>query len=62
VLRRIAAEAPRWLAPGGHLLVETSELQAPQMTEVVGGAGMIPRIISSEELNAHIVVGTRPAR
>jgi hypothetical protein len=37
-------------------------LQAPQMTEVVGGAGMIPRIISSEELNAHIVVGTRPAR
>jgi release factor glutamine methyltransferase len=62
VLRRIAAEAPQWLAPGGHLLVETSELQAPQMTEVVGGAGMIPRIISSEELNAHIVVGTRSAR
>jgi release factor glutamine methyltransferase len=62
VLRRIAAEAPRWLAPGGHLLVETSELQAPQMTEVVDGAGMIPRIVSSEELNAHIVVGTRPAR
>jgi release factor glutamine methyltransferase len=62
VLRRIAAEAPRWLAPGGHLLVETSELHAPQMTEVVAGAGMTPRIISSEELNAHIVVGTRPAR
>ena len=62
VLRRIAAEAPQWLAPGGHLLVETSEVQAPQMTEVVGGAGMFPRIISSEELNAHIVVGTRSAR
>ena len=62
VLRRIAAEAPPWLARGGHLLVETSELQAPQMTKVVGGAGMIPLIISSEELNARIVVGTRPAR
>jgi len=37
-------------------------LQAPQMTKVVGGAGMIPLTISSEELNAHIVVGTRPAR
>jgi release factor glutamine methyltransferase len=62
VLRRIAAEAPRWLARGGHLLVETSELQAPQMTKVVGGAGMIPLTSSSEELNAHIVVGTRPTR
>ena len=32
------------------------------MTKVVGGAGMIPLTISSEELNAHIVVGTRPTR
>src|SRR5215467_6428930 len=29
VLRRVAAAAPRWLAPGGHLLTETSERQAP---------------------------------
>ena len=35
VLRRVAAAAPLWLAPGGHLLVETSERQAPQTVEAV---------------------------
>ena len=29
VLRRVVAGAPQWLAPGGHLLIETSERQAP---------------------------------
>jgi len=29
LFRRVAAEAPRWLAPGGHLLIETSDRQAP---------------------------------
>ena len=29
VLRRVAAEAPEWLAPGGHLLIEISERQVP---------------------------------
>ena len=29
ILRRVAAEAPRWLAPGGSLLSETSQRQAP---------------------------------
>ncbi len=33
VLRRVTAEAPRWLAPGGCLLVETSERQAPAAVE-----------------------------
>src|SRR6185437_11666379 len=31
ILRRVAACAPAWLAPGGLLLVETSERQAPAM-------------------------------
>ena len=30
LLRRVTAAAPPWLAPGGHLLVETSERQAPR--------------------------------
>ena len=29
VLRRVAAGAPDWLAPGGHLLIETSERRPP---------------------------------
>src|SRR5215472_14544112 len=44
VLRRAAAEAPRWLAPGGVLLVETSDPQAPRMTRVMTAAGLTGRV------------------
>ena len=60
VLRRVAAGAPHWLAPGGHLLVETSERQAPRAAEAVGRDGLIPRIARSARLNATVVIGTRP--
>ena len=60
VLRRVAAAAPPWLAPGGHLLVETSERQAPQTVESFARNGLIPRVASSDELNATVVIGTRP--
>jgi release factor glutamine methyltransferase len=62
VLRQIVAEAPRWLAPGGHVLVETSELQAPQTADAVERVGLASRITSSDELNAHVVLGTRFVR
>ena len=61
ILRRVAGAAPQWLAPGGHLLSETSERQAPRLTEAVVSAGLIPRVARSEELNATVVVATRPA-
>lgn len=61
VLRRVAAAAPLWLAPGGHLLVETSQRQAPLAVEVIARGGLIPRVASSDELNATVVIGTRPA-
>ncbi len=61
VLRRVAAAAPHWLAPGGHLLTETSERQAPLAVETMAGSGLIPRIASSGELNATVVIGARPA-
>ena len=60
VLRRVIATAPVWLAPGGHLLVETSERQAPQTVETVARSGLIPHVASSDELNATVVIGTRP--
>jgi release factor glutamine methyltransferase len=60
VLRRVAAGGPHWLAPGGHLLVETSERQAPRAVEAVGRDGLIPRIARSVRLNATVVIGTRP--
>ncbi|WP_326612787.1 putative protein N(5)-glutamine methyltransferase [Streptomyces scopuliridis] len=61
VLRRVTAEAPRWLAPGGSLLVETSERQAARAVETVAGSGLIPRVARSDELYATVVVGTMPA-
>jgi release factor glutamine methyltransferase len=60
VLRKVSAAAPLWLAPGGHLLVETSERQAPQAVETFARDGLIPRVASNEELNATVVIGTRP--
>jgi release factor glutamine methyltransferase len=60
VLRRVTAEAPLWLAPGGHLLVETSERQAPLAVEIFTRDGLTPRVATSEELNATVVIGTRP--
>ena len=52
VLRRVAAVAPRWLAPGGHLLVETSEAQAAAAVDAfdrgrAGGAGRRGRGVGS---------------
>jgi release factor glutamine methyltransferase len=61
ILRRVIAEAPQWLTPGGHLLVETSQHQAPQTADIIAHAGLIPQVISSEEHNATVVIGTRPA-
>ncbi|MFJ8667456.1 putative protein N(5)-glutamine methyltransferase [Streptomyces sp. NPDC093600] len=61
VLRRVAAEAADWLAPGGHLLVETSERQAARAVETVSGHGLTPRVVTSEEWYATVLIATRPA-
>ncbi|UGY91190.1 putative protein N(5)-glutamine methyltransferase [Streptomyces gobiensis] len=61
VQRRVTAAASRWLAPGGHLLIETSERQAPQTVALFTRNGLIPQLSSSDELDATIVIGTRPA-
>jgi release factor glutamine methyltransferase len=61
VLRRVVAAAPRWLAPGGHLLVETSDRQVEAALDIVGRAELAARVAYSDELEATVVVGTRPA-
>ncbi|MER6237742.1 putative protein N(5)-glutamine methyltransferase [Streptomyces clavifer] len=60
VLRRVVAAAPEWLAPGGRLLVETSERQAARAARTVGDSGLVARVVVSEELYATVVIGTRP--
>lgn len=59
VLRRVAAEAPRWLVSGGRLLVETSERQAPLMADAMAHAGLSSHL-HSDEMGASVVTGTCP--
>jgi release factor glutamine methyltransferase len=60
LLRRVAAEAPRWLAPGGHLFVETSERQAEAAGTAFTAGGLVARVISDEDLAATVITGQRP--
>jgi release factor glutamine methyltransferase len=60
VLRRVAEAAPRWLAPGGRLLVETSERQSPRAVEIAAAAGLVPRVVVSERLDATAIVAVNP--
>jgi len=60
LLRRVAAEASEWLAPGGQLLVETSERQAAKAARIFAGRGLLPTVASCAELGATVVIGSRP--
>ncbi|MEU6217462.1 putative protein N(5)-glutamine methyltransferase [Streptomyces sp. NPDC047022] len=60
VLRRVTAEASGWLAPGGLLLVETSERQVAAAREAFLRGGLDVRLAVSAELGANVLIGTRP--
>jgi release factor glutamine methyltransferase len=59
VVQRIIAEARHWLAPDGHLLVETSRSQASAVVATLESHEMAGRIITSDELDATAVIGWR---
>jgi release factor glutamine methyltransferase len=61
VLRRVCAQAPGWLAPGGTLLVETSQRQAGPMAEAMTAAGLSARVHHDDEMGATVITGTAPA-
>ncbi|MDI2027951.1 putative protein N(5)-glutamine methyltransferase [Saccharopolyspora sp. TS4A08] len=56
---RVIAEAPRWLSPGGALLVETSEEQAEGTAGLMRAAGLHVRVSRNDELDATVVCGRR---
>jgi release factor glutamine methyltransferase len=58
VLRRVIAQAPSWLAAGGHLLFETSGRQAPAAADTVAAAGLAPSVLTDEDLGATVVAGS----
>ena len=57
--RRVVAGAPGWLTPGGRLLVETSEQQAPLTLAAFTRAGFRARVVQDEDLAGTVVVGVR---
>jgi len=57
VLRRVTADAGGWLAPGGVLLVETSERQAPAMAAAMTASALAARVHTDDEYGATVVTG-----
>lgn len=60
VQRRIAAGALAWLAPGGTLLIETSAHQLSGSLQLMTTAGLVTTSATDDELDATVVIGTRP--
>ncbi|MGC5167345.1 putative protein N(5)-glutamine methyltransferase [Luteimicrobium sp. DT211] len=60
VQRRVVAGAPQWLAPGGHVLVETSVRQAAASADAFRAAGLVEiRTLHDDERDGTVVVGRR---
>lgn len=60
VLRRVAAGAVDWLAPGGHLAVEVSRGQVDAYRGVLVGLGLVPSVVRDDDLDATAVLARRP--
>ncbi len=57
LLRRVAALAPRWLAPGGLVVVEVGTRQVEEMLGAMRGAGLRAEVAADEELDSTAVLG-----
>jgi release factor glutamine methyltransferase len=62
VFRRVSAGALEWLAPGGHVLVESSERQATEMCDAFAADGLTPRVVTDDEWDTTVVVATPRGR
>ena len=60
IVRKVAHEAPVWLAPGGQLLVETSERQAPLAVRIFAESGLLATTAGCAELGSTVLIGSRP--
>jgi release factor glutamine methyltransferase len=58
VLRRAVRAAPRWLAPGGCLLAETSARQAARAVAAIADAGLAATVLSDAEFGATVLCAT----
>jgi release factor glutamine methyltransferase len=58
VARRVVADAPDWLGPGGSLLFEVGERQVPAAVAAVTARGLRARVVRDDDRGATVVVGT----
>jgi release factor glutamine methyltransferase len=61
VLQRVIVGAGGWLADGGHLLVEASEAQTPDLVGAVADAGLTVQAVHSQEHDVTVIIATSPS-
>ena len=62
VHRRVAAEAVRWLAPGGAVLIETGRTQAAWTALLLERAGLSAAVVSDDDIDGTVAIGRAPLR
>lgn len=60
VFRAVAAEAPRWLAPGGLLLSEITEVQTVPALAIADENGLTATVVTDDDLDARAILSRRP--
>jgi release factor glutamine methyltransferase len=62
VIRRLGAEARRWLAPGAAILIEIGAGQSSEVSELLRASGLI-EVCAHRDLAGHerVIEGARPA-
>jgi release factor glutamine methyltransferase len=60
VLRRLADGVLPWLAPEGHVFIETDAGQAPAAVKILATAGLLARSVYSEEFCSTVIIGAKP--
>ncbi|MFC4072385.1 putative protein N(5)-glutamine methyltransferase [Actinoplanes subglobosus] len=60
VFREVAAGARDWLAPGGVLISEISEAQAPVASTIADGNGLTAAVVTDDDLDARAILARRP--
>lgn len=59
IQRRVAAGADAWLAPGGHLLIETSREQAARTVGAFHTGGLTAEVRRADDVDGTVVIGAR---
>jgi release factor glutamine methyltransferase len=62
IQRRVITDATRWLVPGGHILVETSENQAEATTGVMQSCGLVACVCTDGDRDSTIAIATARRR